>query len=139
MFKLKDSKQLHLVLFIGSDENNQLQLISKLCGDIDWPGINQLKSYDELKPFLKIDPLFKGPMIDYKDCIRNSLAIVFINRLLTLNPKKRINVDDAISSPFLESQSPSALKLLFSGLNSKKRVQYEDNNQQARKKKLPPG
>jgi mitogen-activated protein kinase 1/3 len=143
------AKQVHLVLFIflfiGTDYKNQLQLISVLCGDIYWPGIRQLKSYNKFQSFLKSDPQFKESVIDYKFYVPNSLAIDLINQLLTLNPKKRINVDDAIRSAFLESQSPSALEAFFSNYPrmiesaDKKRMRYEDNNQPAQKMmKFPP-
>jgi serine/threonine protein kinase len=104
---------LSIVLFIGADYKNQLQLISALRGDIDWPGIEQLGSYEELQSSLKQDPQFEKDVIDYKVYIQQSLAIEFIDQLLTLNPKTRININDAMNSPFLKSQSPLALKSLL--------------------------
>ncbi len=71
--------------------------------------------------FLRGDSQSQG-LINYVTSIRTSkisliqqsLAIIFINQFLTFDHEKRINVNDAIKSTFLNDYSSSALQSLFS-------------------------
>ncbi len=127
-------------MFIGKDEIHQLQLIRKLCGSIEWPGVHNLPYYLKFKS-QNINLPVEDYMINYKIHIQQSLAVDFIDKLLTLDPKRRIDINTAIKSEFLKSKpSSEVLKLLLSTYSivpesneaSHNTMQYPQNVQQQR-------
>ena len=84
--------------------------------------VSQFESDNKLKLFLRGDSQSQR-LISYVERIRvssqislpqKSLAIGFIDRFLTYDHEKRIDVDAAMKSPFLEDHKSSALQSLFS-------------------------
>ncbi len=59
-------------------------------------------------------------MVDYKRYVREPVAIDLIDKLLTLYPKQRIDINKAVDSKFFTPKSSSTenLKLLLSTCSS---------------------
>ncbi|CAF1059943.1 unnamed protein product [Didymodactylos carnosus] len=99
----------------GNSEQHQLELISHLCGSIEpsvWPGVQSLPYFTKLN-------LPKGEKRKVRErmqrCIQEPLALDLIEKLLTLDPKQRIDADAAVSSDFFYSEPPlMELKTLLS-------------------------
>nr|KAG5693422.1 hypothetical protein BaRGS_009895 [Batillaria attramentaria] len=77
----------------GNTEQHQLQLISQLCGSITpevWPGVEKLELYDKLE-------LPKGQKRKVKERLKHYMkdqyALDLLDRLLCLDPVKRIDTD----------------------------------------------
>ena len=117
----------------GNSEQNQLNLISHLCGSIEpsvWPGVDRLPLFGKmLLPSGEIRRVRER----LKPYIQEPLALDLIDRLLTLDPKQRIDADNAVSSDFFYSEPPLAdLKPLLSKYPSMfelKAVSRDPNNQ----------
>jgi cyclin-dependent kinase 9 len=122
-------------LLLGNSEQHQLELISHLCGSIEpnvWPGVNKLPLYSRLKLPLNERRKVQDRMKPY---IQEPLALDLIDKLLTLDPKQRIDADNAVSSDFFYSEPPLAnLQSLLSKYPSMfelKEVSRNAYNQQA--------
>lgn len=95
----------------GNSEQEQLALISRLCGPIEkkvWPEVEKLDLYNELK-------LFLGSMKKVEDLlepyVKDPNAIDLIHKLLNLNPSERYNADLSLKHDFfLRHPLPSDLK-----------------------------
>lgn len=84
----------------GSTEQHQLTLISQLCGSISpetWPGVEKLEFYNKLD-------LPKGQKRKVKERLRayvkDPYALDLLDKLLTLDPNKRIDSDNALNHDF---------------------------------------
>lgn len=84
----------------GRTEQHQLQLISQLCGSITkevWPNVEKLPLWG------KID-LISGQRRKVKDrlnCyVKDQYALEMLDRLLTIDPTKRIDADTALNHDF---------------------------------------
>lgn len=99
----------------GSSEQKQLDLISELCGSIEpsvWPGVEKLPLYNKMQ-------LATGRIRKVRDRLKPFIseptALDLIDKLLTLDPKQRIDADNAASSDFFYCGAPVAdLKPLLS-------------------------
>lgn len=96
----------------GNSEQNQLDLIQSLCGSISpdvWPEVVQLDLYGKmnLKPDLR--RRVKERLSNY---IKDATGLELLDRLLTLDPRKRIDSDEALDHDFFWSEPlPCDLKL----------------------------
>ena len=84
----------------GNTEQHQLTLISQLCGSISpevWPGVESLELYTKLE-------LPKGQKRKVKErlkvYVRDQFALDLLDKLLTMNPRERIDADAALSHDF---------------------------------------
>ncbi len=84
----------------GSTEQHQLNLISQLCGSISpegWPGVEKLELYDKLE-------LPKGQKRKVKErlkhYVRDQYALDLLDKLLTLDPRQRLDADSALCHDF---------------------------------------
>ena len=84
----------------GGSEQQQLELISRLCGSITpevWPGVDKLEYFSKMKLLQKEMRKVKDRL---KHPVKDPLAIDLLDKLLTLDPKKRIDSDTALKHDF---------------------------------------
>ncbi|XP_071949102.1 cyclin-dependent kinase 9-like isoform X2 [Antedon mediterranea] len=125
----------------GSTEQHQLNLISNLCGSITpevWPEVEQLEFYSKIKLQPDLRRKVKERLHLY---VRDQIALDLIDKLLAIDPAKRLNSDDALNHDFfwVDPMPRSFAKMLtlhtqsmfeFSALNRRRQQQ----NQQKIKK-----
>jgi len=99
----------------GNSEQHQLTLISQLCGSISpevWHGVDQLELYTKME-------LPKGQKRKVKErlkyYVRDAYACDLIDKLLWLDPSKRIDSDGALDHEFLWTDPlPCSLERMLS-------------------------
>lgn len=101
----------------GSSEQNQLDLIQNLCGSINnevWPDVEKFEMYNKmnLKPDLKRK--IRERLGNY---INDANGLDLLDKLLTLDPKKRIDSDEALDHDFFWTE-PMPCDLKLDRLNS---------------------
>lgn len=130
-------------LFQANAEMMQLDIISKLCGTPTpavWPSVIKLPLFHTLKPKklyrrrLREDFLFMP-----------TSALDLLDRMLELDPEKRITAEDALKSPWLKNINPDQINAPelptwqdCHELWSKKRKKHMREQQEATMN-LPPG
>uniref|UniRef100_T1IY59 Protein kinase domain-containing protein n=1 Tax=Strigamia maritima TaxID=126957 RepID=T1IY59_STRMM len=84
----------------GGTEQHQVTLISQLCGSISpeaWPGVEKLELYNKLE-------LPKGQKRKVKErlkaYVKDQFALDLLDKLLILDPKKRVDSDSALNHDF---------------------------------------
>ncbi|UYV76257.1 CDK9 [Cordylochernes scorpioides] len=84
----------------GSTEQHQLTLISQLCGSITpevWPGVEKIELFSKVE-------IPKGQKRKVKDrlkaYVKDPYALDLLDKLLILDPSKRINSDDSLNHDF---------------------------------------
>ena len=94
-------------LFMGESEPDQLVQIFNCCGtpDLeDWPEVVELEGWETLKPKKKL-PSTLRQRFKHVEC--SAKAIDLLERLLTLNPKKRITAEECLNHEwFWEDGNP---------------------------------
>ena len=98
----------------GKTEQNQLFIISKLCGSIIpevWPGVENLELYSKIEL-----PRSKRKVISrLQPYVKNPLACDLIDKLLCLNPCKRFDADLALNHDFFWTDpEPCSLENMLS-------------------------
>lgn len=84
----------------GNAEQHQLTLIAQLCGAITpdaWPGVERLDLYNDIKLPKNTKRRVKERLKPY---VRDRYACDLIDKLLTLDPSKRVDADTAINHDF---------------------------------------
>ncbi|GFT18819.1 cyclin-dependent kinase 9 [Trichonephila clavipes] len=102
-------------MYQGNTEQHQLTLISQLCGCINtdsFPGCDKLELYNKLE-------LPKGQKRKVKErlkaYVKCPFALDLLDKLLTLDPSKRIDSDSALNHDFFWSDPlPSELTKMLS-------------------------
>lgn len=103
----------------GATEQAQLTLISQLCGSITtevWPGVEKLELFTKLE-------LLKGQRRRVKErlkvYIKCPYALDLLDKLLTLDPTKRIDSGTALDHDFFwKDPMPSDLAIMLSHYNN---------------------
>jgi cyclin-dependent kinase 9 len=84
----------------GSSEQHQLTLISQLCGSVTpevWPGVENLDLYNRLDLPKNSKRKVKERLSPY---MKDQHALDLQDKLLTLDPSKRIDSDTALNHDF---------------------------------------
>lgn len=83
----------------GENEQQQLTMISKLCGSIStrvWPDVEFLDLYSKME-------LIRGEerkMTTTLNFVNDPYAIDLIDKMLTLDPSQRVDADSALAHEF---------------------------------------
>ena len=84
----------------GETEQHQIKYISQLCGSIRpevWPGVDKLEYYTKLELPKDQKRKIRDRLMPY---VKDSHAVDLIDKLLMLDPKKRIDSDAALNHDF---------------------------------------
>ncbi|XP_034691934.1 cyclin-dependent kinase C-1-like [Vitis riparia] len=125
----------------GNNEPEQLKKIFELCGSPDennWPGVSKIPWYNNFKP---AKPLERRVREVFRTFDRHALDLV--DRMLTLDPSKRISAKDALDAEYFWNDplpcDPKSLPKYESSHDfqtKKKRQQQRKNEEQAKRQKL---
>lgn len=92
----------------GETEQHQISLISQLCGSITpdvWPNVDKLDLFTKLELPQNQNRKIRERLRHY---IEDSFAVDLVDKLLVLDPKKRLDADSALSHDiFFEAPMPS--------------------------------
>jgi len=84
----------------GKSEQEQLNFICQLCGSFTpdiWPGVEELELYQTLEMQGSVRRRVKERLMPY---VQDHYACDLIDKLLILDPKKRIDADTALNHDF---------------------------------------
>nr|AEE62859.1 unknown [Dendroctonus ponderosae] len=84
----------------GNSEQQQLTLISQLCGSINptsWPGVEKLDMYNNMELPQEQKRKVKERLRPY---MKDPWAVDLLDKLLTLDPSKRLDADGALNHDF---------------------------------------
>ncbi|GBM79406.1 Cyclin-dependent kinase 9 [Araneus ventricosus] len=84
----------------GDSEQHQLALITRLCGSITpetFPGCEKLDLWNNLNLPTDSKRRVKEKLVD---CVKDPPALDLLDKLLTIDPGRRINADDALLHDF---------------------------------------
>lgn len=96
----------------GESEQHQISLISQLCGTISpdvWPSVDKLEFYSKLELPKGHRRIIKERLRHY---VKDQYAVDLIDKLLILDPRKRLDSDNALNHDiFWEDPMPSTTEL----------------------------
>uniref|UniRef100_A0A8R1TS87 mitogen-activated protein kinase n=1 Tax=Onchocerca volvulus TaxID=6282 RepID=A0A8R1TS87_ONCVO len=93
-------------LFPGEDSMAQYRLIAELCGSPDPELLAKLASNEAiLNVIIKLGVYSRKSFSDYFPKTFSKHLVDFLDRILVLDPEKRMTVTDALSHPYLEEYS----------------------------------
>ncbi len=98
-------------LFKGWRESDQIEKICEIIGTPDesnWPGVSKLEFYSKLCPKKKYDFSLRK-IYDDNDKV-DDVCFDLLKKMLYLDPKQRIKVDDALQHEFFTTHLPMMCK-----------------------------
>ena len=103
----------------GDTEQKQITLICQLCGSIipeEWPGVDKLEHYQKLELPAKENRKVRERLRHF---VEDPYALDLIEKLLVLDPKKRIDADATLEHDFFwKDPFPTDLTRTLSALRS---------------------
>ena len=94
--------------FQGKDEESLMKKICEKCGtpnETNWPGVTKLPLYNKLCPRTIFPNSFNEHFKNYPDI--DEVTLDLLSKMLQLDPKKRITIDDALNHPFFLEHKPN--------------------------------
>ena len=94
--------------FQGKDEE---ALVNKICeklgtpNETNWPGVTKLPLYNKFCPRTNYPNCFNEVYKSFEKI--DDVALDLFSKMLQLDPKKRISIDDALNHPFFHEHKPS--------------------------------
>jgi len=124
-------------LMQGNEEKNQLDLITNLCGSITpdvWPGVEKLQHYQHYivndKKQHNRKRILKQRLMQK---IRDRHGLDLIDKLLCLDPKKRLDADEALNHDFMWNEPLPSDKLKCLETLKEHNFEYLQQNHQKQK------
>lgn len=131
-----------LIMF-GRNEPEQLHKIFEFCGSPDetiWPGVSKMPWYNNFKPARPMRRRLREVLLHRLD----PHALDLLDRMLTLDPSKRISAKDALDAEYFRTEplpcDPKCLPKYESShefQTKKKRQQQRLKEEIAKRQKLP--
>jgi cyclin-dependent kinase 12/13 len=94
--------------FQGKDEEALVNKICEKCGtpnETNWPGVTKLPLYNKYIPRTNFPNSFNET---YKNVDNiDEVSLDLFSKMLQLDPKKRITIDEALNHPFFHDHQPS--------------------------------
>ena len=100
----------------GNSEQNQIELIQGICGSITpdvWPDVEKLELYTKMQLKTDLKRRLKERLGAY---IKDPNGLDLLEKLLTLDPRKRIDSDEALDHDFFWTD-PMPVDLQLEKLN----------------------
>ena len=94
--------------FQAKDEEGLVTKICEKCGtpnDTNWPGVTKLPLYNKLCPRTNFPNSFNEHFKNFPKI--DEVSMDLFSKMLTLDPKKRISIDDCLKHPFFHEHKPS--------------------------------
>lgn len=111
----------------GESEQRQIALIGQLCGSITpevWPGVEKLEYYSKLELPKDQKRKIRERLKHY---VRDPYAVDLIDKLLVLDPNKRLDSDSALNHDFLwEDPMPQDLSQTLAKFKSSMFVMHSN-------------
>ena len=93
--------------FQAKDEITLFEKICEKCGtpnELDWPGVTKLPFFSKLSPKTKYTNTFKDFYKNYEKV--DETAMDLWTKMLQMNPKKRITIEEIFKHPFFNEHEP---------------------------------
>jgi cyclin-dependent kinase 9 len=101
-----------ILKYEGNTEQHQLELIQNMCGSITpeiWPDVEKLELFSKTQMRQDLKRRIRERLGSY---IKDLNALDLLDKLLALDPKKRIDSDEALDHDFFWTEPmPTDLKL----------------------------
>jgi cyclin-dependent kinase 12/13 len=94
-------------LFYGDNEKSVFLKICQICGnpnEINWPGVSQLPYYKGFMPQKKYDNILEKEYKKYNKIDETTFDL--LKKMICLNPKERITIDEAFKHPYFTTHEP---------------------------------